>query len=69
MRKKEHAALLKMLRMAQQPVVSREHIDRLNSSDFQLGWRLCHEGLKSSIEFLLRATPSELHQYLRSPER
>ena len=69
MNRKEHAVLLKLVRVSRTPIVSADLIGKLDSSDFKLGWQECHKRIGGLIEFMLKATPSELHQYLRSPER
>ena len=61
----EKAAIETLIETASSPTVSREHIDKLDSADFKLGWRLAHERFGEMLRYFMTAAPADLKRYAR----
>lgn len=51
-------------------VRSPEEVDRLfDSDDFKLGWRMCHDRVRETVEFITAATNDDLIKYAGRPRK
>lgn len=69
MTKLERDALHAMLDGSAQPIVTSQYVDKLDSSDFVLGWHLAHQRMQEWMTYVLRSTPADLRRYVRAVGR
>jgi hypothetical protein len=61
----EKRAIETLIDTASSPTVSREHVVKLDSADFKLGWRLAHERFAEILRFFMTASTADLRRYAR----